>query len=420
MQKNKKIIENIISLFILQGGNYILPLIIFPYLVRVLGVDKYGVMVAAAAFINYFIVFTDYGFNLTATRDIATNRTDNTNTNKIFSSVMYTKFTMLLLSVLILFVFILAVGSIRNEWSIYLATFIMVISSVLFPIWFFQGMEQMKYITIINLTGRLLSLLLIFLFVKTPSDYFWAVLFQSLGTLIPGIFSFWFVFKKFNIRFVKVELSYIINQIKEGFSVFISGVSILSYTSFNTIIIGFLSGPKEAGMFSVAYKIISALISMTQPVLQTFAPHLSIKFKESISNGRKATFKLGKYLVLFNLLVTLGIILFIEPIIKLVFGNVSHEVIVYTKLMSILPLVTIAAFLIINILMLNEGIIKYSMFIYLAAGIVNVILGPLVLKYTNVSGLIIQYVGIELLITVLAFIIYFRRRNKDEIKYYNT
>ncbi len=81
----KRITENILSLFSLQGFNYILPLITFPYLTRVLGPDKYGLVVFALAFMGYFQILTDYGFNLSATREVSIHRSDDTKISQIFS-----------------------------------------------------------------------------------------------------------------------------------------------------------------------------------------------------------------------------------------------------------------------------------------------------------------------------------------------
>ena len=87
----KRIIDNILSLFSLQGLNYILPIISFPYLTRVLGPENFGLIAFAGAFIGYFQILTDYGFNLSATREISINRENQKKISKIFSTVMITK-----------------------------------------------------------------------------------------------------------------------------------------------------------------------------------------------------------------------------------------------------------------------------------------------------------------------------------------
>ncbi|HNS26312.1 MAG TPA: oligosaccharide flippase family protein [Methanobacteriaceae archaeon] len=87
----QRILENILSLFSLQGLNYILPLVTFPYLTRVLGPEKYGLVAFALAFIGYFQILTDYGFNMSATREISIHREDEERVSRIYSSVLATK-----------------------------------------------------------------------------------------------------------------------------------------------------------------------------------------------------------------------------------------------------------------------------------------------------------------------------------------
>ena len=160
----KRILENMISLTGLQFASYILPLITLPYLTLVLGPEKFGLTQYAISLITYFQFFTDYGFNLSATRELAICRDDNQKISQIFSSVMFIKLCLCILSFIILLLIVMFIPKFNEDSYVYILTFGMVIGYMLFPTWLFQGLEYMRYTSILNIIGKIVFTVLIFIF----------------------------------------------------------------------------------------------------------------------------------------------------------------------------------------------------------------------------------------------------------------
>ena len=218
----KRLFENFISLSILQGLNYILPLVTFPYLVRVLGVEKFGLLSFATATIAYFQILTDYGFNLSATREVAIYRDNKEKLQEIFSSVMIIKFGLLLVSLILLSIVVFSFNKFRQDWLVYYLSFGMVLGQVLFPVWFFQGMERMGYITVLNVVAKGIFTIAIFVFVKSQSDYWKVPLLNSIGFVIAGFIGFNYSKKITKIKFIRPNWSNVKESLRNGFPLFLS------------------------------------------------------------------------------------------------------------------------------------------------------------------------------------------------------
>jgi PST family polysaccharide transporter len=315
-QKDKKrLLENFASLSVLQVANYILPLITIPYLVRILGVEKYGLIAFAQAFIQYFIILTDFGFNLSATRDIAVDREDSSKVSEIFSSVMLIKTVLIILSTLILIFTVTFISKFKLDWQIYVLSFGMVIGNALFPIWFFQGMEEMKYTTILNVIAKTIFTVSIFILVRHNSQYLLVPLLNSLGFIVAGIIAQYIIFRKFRVKFFIPKFEIVINKLKDSAQFFLSRVSVSIYTTSNAFILGLTTSNEIVGYYTAAEKIYSASRCLYQPIQDALYPYIAKEKKLSL-------FKKIFYLVnAFNLIFIIFVYVFSGKITHLLYGS---------------------------------------------------------------------------------------------------
>jgi PST family polysaccharide transporter len=335
----KRLIENFLSLSVLQIANYILPLITLPYLVRVLGPEKFGLIAFSQAFIGYFMILTDYGFNLSATRDISINRDDKEKVSEIFSSVMIIKLTLMIISLILMSVIIFSFEKFRQDWIVYYLTFGMVVGQIMFPTWFFQSMEKMKYITFLNILAKVIFTIAIFVFVKKASDYLYVPILNSLGFIIAGILGLWIVFRDFEISFKFVGLKELKRQLKEGWILFKTIIFVSAYRETNVFILGLVTNNTITGYYSIAEKILKAVQSLQGPLGQALYPVFCTKYGMNKKNFKLYHFKYLKLIILIYLSLTISIILLSPYIIKIAAGKTYNESVLDLQILSVVILV---------------------------------------------------------------------------------
>jgi len=273
------VINNFISLTTLQGLGYLFPLFLLPYLLRVIGPAKFGLIAFAQAFVHYFMLITDYGFNLTATRKISLAEEHKEKSSEIFSSVMFAKLILTGISFAIFFLIIRAVPRFRGEWAVYFLSFGTVLGNTLFPMWFFQGKEKMNYIAAINSLSGIAAVICIFIYVKGPADYIFVPMINSLFAIISGVWALYVAFRKFNLSFVFATYRNIRQELKAGWEVFISIAAINAYTESRIFAVGLLTNNAITGYYSVADRIASFIRAFPQDSFsQAFYPRITRAF----------------------------------------------------------------------------------------------------------------------------------------------
>lgn len=318
-EKKKRLLDNFLSLGALQIFSYVIPLITLPYLSRVLGVEKFGVVFFALAFMAYFNILIDFGFGMSATREIAVNRHNNKSISNIFNSVITIKMLLVLLSFLVLVLTIIFIPKIRENYIVFLLSFLMCVGNAIYPVWFFQGMERMKYITFLNILSKTIFLVLIFIFVKQQSDYIIVPLLNSLGFLVAGLIGFYFAVKEFGISLYIPRWSTIKQHFKYSSEFFMTQVSVSLYTNTNTVCLGFVGSEFMVGLYVAAEKIYSAINGLKAPLVTALYPFVTR------NKDIKLYRKIFKLAILVSFMVSCFAFIFAKDIITIFYGAEMTE-----------------------------------------------------------------------------------------------
>jgi polysaccharide transporter, PST family len=371
----KRLTKNFLSLTTLQALNYILPLITIPYLVRVLGPEKFGLVAFAQAFITYFVILTNYGFNYSATREISVNIKNKMKISKIYSAVMAAKIILGAVGFILMVFFIILIPKFRNDWAIYICTYAMILGDIVLPTWFFQGIEQMKYITFLNIVAKGIFTACIFIFVKKEADYLLVPLINSLGFIIAGFWSLKIVYKYFKMNIEKPTLSAIYDQLRKGAHIFISKMSTNLYTVSGTVILGLFTNNTIVGYYSAAEKLIKGIVQgVLAPISQTVYPYISRLAAESKQNALVFFKKIVKIVGTISLLISLVIFVYASAIVNVILGSQYQQSIIVLKILSFLPCIIGLGGIYTILFLLGFGYTKRWACIIITCGAINIVL----------------------------------------------
>jgi PST family polysaccharide transporter len=191
----------------LQGANLLIGLLLYPYLIRVLGKEAYGTYIFIFSNIQFFLIFVAFGFDYPALKKISLSPADNKIKSQTVSEVFTAKICLFALCAAVLALLIHIIPFVRTNALFYIIIFATLMIDILFPSWYFQGIQKMKFVTYVNLTLRILTIPFIFIFIKSPGDLLKYTLIVSFLPVAGGIFTFFYlqIKEKILIRFVSLK-----------------------------------------------------------------------------------------------------------------------------------------------------------------------------------------------------------------------
>lgn len=393
--------ENVLSLGVLQAANYIIPLIVSVYLIKTLGPERFGLIAFSVALISYFSIVTDFGFNFSGVRLVSIARHDKAELRSIYRAIMCAKALLAAACFVFLLVPLFMVDRLAVDKDIYLLTFGIVIGQALLPTWLFQGLEELRYLSILNISGKVLGAIAILALVNGPADYLYVPAINSAAAIMIGLVALLRIRTKHDLALGLESARAIANHMRESWDYFLANLASSLYTITTITIVGIIGGNAQAGFFSAADKLIQAAKGVFYPFTQAMFPISARKLRADLADGIRFIARIGIPLTMVMTGISLGIFMFSEEIISILFGSDYAPSAGPLRIMAFVPPIVCASNLLGIQLMLNAGKQREFRNILAFAALVSVVLCSILVSILGPSGGAATVLFVEGIITAL-------------------
>lgn len=422
----RNLFTNTIYLYLVQGLNYLLPVLVLPFLIKILSVESFGIYSFAFAFSQFISLFVDFGFNISVTKKIAENNDDFVLVKNTFWNIIIIKSFLSFFSISVALAVLFSIQKFHIYAIAVSYSFLSILGGVFFPLWWFQGVNKMRAMSVINALSKLLTFPFIFVFVREANDHIIAIVIQSMSLVLCGVLSFIYLYITNPNYFKNVtigrDLSIYMEEIRNSFGIFLSNSSISLYTNSLTILLGIFSTSYNVGLFGAMDRIVRVLCSgVIGPVTQACFPIIVGLKKHNLARAKKLvrvvtvvvfvvmafcyiTFYLGKQHIFNNFLR----------------GYTDVEWMFYIFLLIIFPISLAAVIGNLGLLGLG-GEPEKRMFskVYIYTGLLSLPVSIFAIKFYQVWGAIIVMITIEILILLLLVGVTKKKKLFNSTVYFN-
>ncbi|MFM0478142.1 flippase [Paraburkholderia strydomiana] len=400
--------KTLLYLILIQGGNYIVPLLMLPYLGHVLGAREFGVLAYCQAVAQYMVLLTDYGFNFTATRHVSVNRGDPRGLAEVYTSTSAARLVLVMGALVLIVAGVLFVPDLREHADVLAALFLGIVANAVTPIWLFQGLERMRALVLPTFLSRLVGLVFVYFAVRGPGDAALAALGVSLGNVLLAICALWILHRNRLVKLVGTSTSKIVEALKDGFPLFLSFVLISFYVNFNSILLNYFHGPEVVGQFAMADKIRVAAQAMFMVISQAFYPRIS-QYHATDPQAAQRLMRMAM-LAVFSTSISLfiGIELLAAWGIETWIGPQFHASIPLLRLEAVLPPIISVAVVFGDLGLLAQGRARSLTNVFVGATVLHLLYVVPLTRYGGAKGTIVAVILTEVVGAVAFVWLYFR------------
>jgi O-antigen/teichoic acid export membrane protein len=383
-----------------QAFSLLSPLLIVPNVISVCGIANFGKTGLSFSLSLFLILIVDYAFDIKGTKLVSESRENIKGMQQSLFTIIYTKIILVCIAFLLLLLLIYSIPLLRDEKTLFLFSFSIVIAQVFNPQWFLQGLEDFKTSGLINILSKIFYVILVFSLIKNTDDYNYVNLYLGMSSLLFNFFGIFIIQNRFKFNFQKPN-SYEIKKILKTDFFFCVSQLFLSLRQLSPLfIVSSFLGFSVAGQYKVVEQIISLFRTFNQVYLKYFFPRLCFKIKESrneaLSFWKKYVLLLLVFVVIFCLL------LFIFSLQIITFFNISKTINDLFRFSLTLPILMVFSLALEQTMFTNNNNKKYIR-ITIFVTIVNIITLLFFASIFNLNGVIISIIVAELFFIFLYF-----------------
>lgn len=338
IKEYKTVIENYFFMTFLQFLNSFFYLAIYPYLILKMGASEYGVYIFSLSVVTFFIYIVNFGFDIPALKLVAENPHDEKVKSKIMSEIFFSKFYLAIFSILFFVLLVLFIPVFMIHFNIMLITYIQVLGAVFLPLWYFQALQRMKILTIIQILVKIFTLPFIFTLIQEKSDLWIFALITSLGVLVSSIVSFIYALKVDKVKLVFKKINQVTYMYREALPYFFSNITGVTKEQIIVILLGVFFGMKEVALYDLAMKIVS--------IPRTIFVSLNTAIFPKVINSLNK--KIIKKIIAFEFLIGLIVILLVIIFGKFVVELLGNSTMLQSYDLSVILSLTVMVWLVVG------------------------------------------------------------------------
>lgn len=399
-ERNRAVLENISYMSIFQIFMMIAPLITYPYLVKTIGMELYGVVLTAQMLASYATLVVDFGSTSVSAKHISVNRDNKEKLAEILNSVLCARAGLCFLCFFLYLVVVYVVPIYRQHLLLFVVTYLFTIHDVLYPQFFFQGLERIKTITLLNVLTKLVFISSVFFIVKDKSDYIFVPLLYGIGYIIGSSIALYIIYFKYKIRFYIPSFKTIIYYFKDCMPIFATDLICVIKDKLNYMLVGPFLGMEAVVVYDLALKL-NNIIGKPQSIIDTVMfPRIA----------RNKNFRLFKKVTLCTTLIVLAIVIVSNIFLPWIVDFFLHKQVdlIPIRLMLLAPIILAVSVNIANNFFVAFGYNKFILYsiivttsVYFLVVCLMYLTGNIQSIYSFVLMALIPYIA-ELIFRILA------------------